>query len=194
MVDYDLKTIKCFSGKELNKFLLEILKSHYSSNMLFDDSKFIATIIKGLGNIVNMKMLSETLNEIIRQGKVDLARSMSLLDQVMGSHNNLIIKGCIEALTTMHENLSILYAQMIKNSEQRKKHRDENKENKKIQNPKQMNKVQMEVDAKKRIKRHLPQIESFMESITGFSIYDNILDIQVLYFRYQIVKLFTKDK
>ena len=40
----------------------------------------------------------------------------------------------------------------------------------------------------------LPQIESFMESITGFSIYDNILDIQVLYFRYQIVKLFTKDK
>ena len=94
----------------------------------------------------------------------------------------------------MHENLSILYAQMIKNSEQRKKHRDENKENKKIQNPKQMNKVQMEVDAKKRIKRHLPQIESFMESITGFSIYDNILDIQVLYFRYQIVKLFTKDK
>lgn len=94
----------------------------------------------------------------------------------------------------MHENLSILHKQMIKNTEQRKKHRDENKENKKIQNPKQMNKVQMEIDAKKRIKRHLPQIESFMESITDFDIYHNLIDIQLLYFRYQVVKLFTKNK
>lgn len=192
--DYELKMVKSFSTKDLNKFLLELVKKHYSSKLLFDDSYYIANIIKAMGNIVNMKTLAETVTEIIRQAKVDLARSMSLLKQVMGSYNNLVLKACIVSLTTLYENLKILHRQLIKNSSHRKKHKGEDEGNKKSNIHKQMNKAQIELDAKTKIKRQLPIIESFMSSIPTFPIYHKVIDLQILYYRYQITKIFTTNK
>lgn len=44
--DFEIKYFKNYTSKELNKFLLDLLKKHYNSKLLFDDSYYIANIIK----------------------------------------------------------------------------------------------------------------------------------------------------
>jgi len=65
--DYFLKYITGYSSKDLNRWMLEILKKHYSTKFIFEDSYFLANLIKSCGNLLNMKNLNETVHEIIRQ-------------------------------------------------------------------------------------------------------------------------------
>ena len=150
--------------------------------MLFDDSYYIANVIVALGNVINMKGLSEAVSEIIRQAKVDLARSTNLMENVMGSYNNSILKSCIASLTNLYDNLKILQTQLFKKHEQRNKTESKDNDQKKVNNnQKQMNKVQIEMDARKRIQKQCPIIERFLESIPSFSIYNNLVDLQIVW-------------
>ena len=105
--NFDLRNIKRYSSKELTRFLIDLVRKHYSSKFLFDDSHYIANILKSLGNVLNTKMPSETLNEVIRQAKVQLTFSMSKNKSMIGSHNFIILKACVRSLTKLYENMRI---------------------------------------------------------------------------------------
>jgi hypothetical protein len=62
-----MKVLKGYTSKDLNKWLLEILKKHYSDKLVFEDTCYVANTIKACGNLVNMKFIKETVYEIIRQ-------------------------------------------------------------------------------------------------------------------------------
>ena len=192
--DFDLRIIKNFSTKDLQKFLIDLLKKHFSSKLLFDDSYYISNVILALGNVINMKGLSEAIHEIIRQAKVDLARSTNLMENVMGSYNNSVLKSWIISLTNMYDNLKLLQTQLFKKHEQRMKPDNKDIDLKKTNSQKQMNKVQIEIDARKKIQKQLPIIEQFLDSVPSFSIYNNLIDFQILFFRYQLIKIFSEHK
>lgn len=91
VLEYDLNKMNGYTSKYLNKWILDILKTLYSDKLVFEDTYFISNLISSLGNTMNMKYLPETVNEIIRQGKVDLARSTNTLEANCGSYNMMIL-------------------------------------------------------------------------------------------------------
>ena len=105
--NFNLQNMKRYSSKELTKFLIDLVRKHYSSKFLFDDSHYIANIIKSLGNVLNTKMMIEPLKEVIRQAKVQLTFSMSKNESVIGSHNYIVLKACVQSLTKLDENMRI---------------------------------------------------------------------------------------
>ena len=94
----------------------------------------------------------------------------------------------------MYDNLKLLQTQLFKKHEQRMKPDNKDIDLKKTNSQKQMNKVQIEIDARKKIQKQLPIIEQFLDSVPSFSIYNNLIDFQILFFRYQLIKIFSEHK
>ena len=194
-LDYNMKLIKNFSGKDMNHFLVENLKKQYSTKAIFDISGFVAMNIKACGNCIQMKMLHETVHEICRQAEVDIARSKTLKKQVMGSHNCIILKACMEALSTIYDNCYPLKKQMEKNKAYWKKQRhDEAEIHKKDKETKSINKkIQTEIDNIHRISRELPIIRNFMKKISELEIYEKTVDLKILGFRFECIQIFSEN-
>ena len=189
---YDLQDIKRYSSKELTRFLIDLIRKHYSSKFLFDDSHYVANIIRALGNVLNTKMLSETLNEIIRQAKIQLTFSMSKNENIIGSHNYIVLKACIQSLTKLYESMKICLRQLNNNESIRKQNAAQSKLSKE-ELIKQNSKSKSDSDSKSKILQLFPQITKFMKDLLTYEIYDKNMDLQILHFRFRITKTFANE-
>lgn len=191
---YNMKVIKGYTSKDLNKWLLEILKRHYSDKLIFEDTCYVANIIRACGNLLNMKFIRETVHEITRQCEVDLTRSNNVIEATCGSYNNLIIISSVEALTQIYSNLCTLNDQLAKNVEYRMKKRHSMDAETAKTNGKNLNKkIQNDKEAISKCHRQIAVIEKFMESVKEYRTCQISFEIQMLIFKFDVVSLFEKE-
>lgn len=173
--------------------MLDILKKQFSTKLIFDDSYFLANLIKSCGNLLNMKNLNETVHEIIRQCRVDISRSKNIISKVNGSHNNLILLSWIEALTQIYDNWKILKSQMMKNNKERKKKRNNSGPDTSEKERKYLNKkIQNETESIHKLNREAQIISKFIFDIEKLDVCQKNLDVQISIFKFRLTHIFSE--
>jgi len=59
---------------------------------------------------------------------------------------------------------------------------------------KQQNKERNEKENRKKIAKILPQIEVFMKGLPNFTIFKKLIDLQILHFEFEVIKIFSNKK
>lgn len=184
----------------MNRFLLDLLRLHYASKFLFDDTNFLSNVIIGLGNCLNIRFLHKTIAEIIRQAKIELSRSQSMTENLLSSHNYQVLASSIVALTQIYLNMKICFDQLTSNSKFRKANKqatevdESNKANPHKSNAeKKACKIQAEIEAKRKLKPCIFEVMKFMRAFNKSKICSKVINLQVLYFRFRVTKKFIEE-